>query len=99
MIRRAKKGNVRVLGVDSFRIRGGTIQPSMEHSVDYTYGGRLHSDADWDAALSFVESKATHGFVFEVVLGDVISIGMMPNQHLSTTDQAKSGGGEVVGER
>jgi hypothetical protein len=78
MIGRAKHENVRVLGIDSFVIRGVSIQPFMEHSIDYSARG-FFSESDWDDAIAFIQGKASLGLVFEVVLGDSVPIGNVPN--------------------
>ena len=100
MVRRAQQDGVRVLGIDSFLIRNGAIQPFMEHSVDYSIRG-FYADSDWDTAVTFIESKVSLGFVFEVVLGDAVVIDKMPN-HLpdptspSVTPPAGAGGAPSV---
>jgi hypothetical protein len=93
MIRRAEREGVKVLGIDSFTLPGDSIQPSMEHSVDYSSRG-YYSDSDWDNAVTFVESKAALGFVFEVVLGDPIAIGVLPNQSTDPTFSSGTPGAE-----
>jgi hypothetical protein len=97
MIRRAEQEGVRVLGIDSFLIRSGTIQPFMEHSVDYSSRGH-YSESDWDAAVAFIESKIPLGFAFEVVLGDAITVDDLPNQ-LRSPDPTLSSGTSTAGQQ
>ncbi len=88
MIQRAAREKVRVLGIDSVLIRDGSIQPQMEHSVDYS-ARSFFSDSDWDDAVAFIQKKAPLGFVFEVVLGDDVPLQKMPNQSPEPTRSAR----------
>src|SRR5256885_185745 len=73
MILRAEEEKIRVLGIDAFILRGDSIQPEMEHSVDYSERSTV-SDSDWSDAVAFIQKKAPLGFAFEVVLGDQVVI-------------------------
>ena len=71
MIRRAEGETVDILGIDAFFLRdGGHVQPSMEHSCDYSAYGHP-TDSVWNDAIAFVQENAPHGLVFEIVLGDL----------------------------
>ncbi len=93
MVRRAESEGVKILGIDSFTLPGDSIQPSMEHSVDYSSRG-YYSDSDWNAAVTFIETKAQLGLFFEVVLGDPITVGKVPNQ---STDPTLTSGTPLAG--
>jgi hypothetical protein len=73
MVRRAEEEKVRVLGIDAFTLSGGSIQPSMEHSIDYSVRSTV-SESDWNEAATFIQKKALLGFHFEVVLGDEVLV-------------------------
>lgn len=79
LIARAQEEKIRVLGIDAFILTETTIQPSMEHSVDYS-DREFFSDSDWHIATTFIQERASYGFHFEVVLGDAITIPKEPNQ-------------------
>jgi hypothetical protein len=84
MIRRAEREGVKILGIDSFTLPGDSIQPSAEHGVDFSSRG-YYSDEDWSIAVRFIETRASLGLVFEVVLGDPIAVGKLPNQSTDPT--------------
>lgn len=73
LIARAEEEKIRVLGIDSFVLKGGNTQPVIEHSVDYSVRSFV-TDSDWRTATEFIKERASLGLHFEVVLGDVITI-------------------------
>ena len=73
LVRRAEEEKIRVLGIDSFILREKSTQPVLEHSIDYS-AREFVSDSDWQAAATFIKERASLGFHFDIVLGDVIPI-------------------------
>lgn len=73
MINEARENGVLILGIDGFFLKGNTIRPSLEHSIDYSTRGYF-SQGDWAAAVDFVRLKSPLGLDFEVVLGDGIDV-------------------------
>ncbi len=73
LIQEAERRKIRILGIDSFKIENETIQPQMEHSIDYS-SRNYFSEDDWSASIQFIRSKESTGLLFEITLGDVIDI-------------------------
>jgi hypothetical protein len=65
LIAKARDRQVRVLGIDTFRITDSATQPLIHQSADYS-----DAPAAWEAAASFIRSYGGAGFMFEVVLDD-----------------------------
>lgn len=55
----------KILGIDAFVVTDNTVQPFMEHSIDYSVGGL--QGGNWNEAEQFILERAEMGFVFEVV--------------------------------
>ena len=60
-----------ILGIDSFRLSGESIQPFMEYSVDYSSvaWSMTHSGSEdiWQEAETFIRSHSELELVFEIV--------------------------------
>jgi hypothetical protein len=69
-VKRCREEGVRILGVDSFTLdrAADTIQPSNEHSVDYSARIEEPGFDSWAESLKFLADKEGLGFVFEVTL-------------------------------
>jgi hypothetical protein len=59
----ARRRGVRVLGIDTFVLTDTETRPLLDHIADYS-----SATSSWDAAEAFIRGRATHGFMFEVVL-------------------------------
>jgi hypothetical protein len=71
MIQRAEKRRIEILGIDSFILKGDTIQPNMENSIDFSSANHaIHNS--WKEGFSFINERKHLGFAFEVVLGNQI---------------------------
>lgn len=55
----------KILGIDSFRITEHTIQPVLEHSVDFSIKGK--SEGNWLEAENFIKERVEEELVFEIV--------------------------------
>jgi hypothetical protein len=67
IILRCKEAGYMIIGIESFRIEGKSIQPFMAHSIDYLfseYGSKRIGC--WDEATEFIKSKHQYGLVFDV---------------------------------
>lgn len=65
-----KKNSIPIYGIDAVKITDTSIQPFMEHSIDYTacpYPDR-YFDNVWDEAIQFIKSKEHLGLHFEIVI-------------------------------
>lgn len=69
LIERCRQVGVRVLGIDAFLDRPDGIQPSMEHSIDFSseHHAELLKDS-WQHAERFVREREATPFLFEVVM-------------------------------
>lgn len=65
-IEQCEKFKIGILGIDGFFLTETTIQPSMEHSVDYSSSTSDKDYYNYDRALKFVAEKDEHLF-FEIV--------------------------------
>lgn len=79
LIQEARKRRIIILGIDTFRLTEETTEPMMDHILDLSTRG-FFTDDDWDQSIQFIRERASHGFRFEVVLGDTIEIGGRPNR-------------------
>lgn len=61
-----EKRNIRILGVDSFRVFGDKIQPSLEDSIDFSM---TNETTEYRKAQSFIRSRSD-GFLFEITHTD-----------------------------
>ncbi|MDP4153643.1 MAG: hypothetical protein Q8865_09445 [Bacillota bacterium] len=62
VIKRCKELNLKIYGIDAFRIRSNGIQPSQTHSIDFIDADLGH----WDEAVEFIKSKEDTEFIFEI---------------------------------
>ena len=63
----ALKRDLLILGMDSFQIRGSSIQPFMEYSPDYSYSPMSNSERA-EACRDLMGRLANQGFSFEIGL-------------------------------
>ena len=66
-IEEALKRDLLILGMDSFQIRGSSIQPFMEYSRDYSYSPMSNSERA-EACKDLMGRLANQGFSFEIGL-------------------------------
>ncbi|MFA6172977.1 MAG: hypothetical protein WC334_09055 [Kiritimatiellales bacterium] len=71
LIQEAHKRQIIILGIDTFRLTEKTIEPMTDHMLDLSTRG-FFADDDWNKSIQFIQERASHGFNFEIVLGDVI---------------------------
>jgi len=67
MILRCKEMGYMITGLESYRVEGTSVEPFMEHSIDYMfskYGSK--GIGCWDDAIDFIKSKHQYGLVFDV---------------------------------
>lgn len=65
IINKCKINNVKILGIDSFKLTEQTTQPVLEHSVDFSI---LEEKFDcWLEAEKFIKERINKGFFFEIV--------------------------------
>lgn len=64
-IEECRKNGIKLLGIDGFYISGIYTQPSMEHSVDYSYED---VSVVYDRAAAFLTSRPDELY-FEIVCG------------------------------
>lgn len=57
-----KKENIKILGIDSFRIVGDKIQPSLEDSIDLS---KINETENYAKAADFIENRSDE-FYFEI---------------------------------
>jgi len=62
----ARKRDMPVLGVDAFIDSERATQLLLDHTLDLSRAA-VASDT-WSEATRFIEARASHGFVFEVVV-------------------------------
>ena len=56
-----REHQLKVYGLEAFRVFGKGIQPDMEHSIDFTeYNG------NWDEAIAFLSAEENEEFLYEV---------------------------------
>jgi hypothetical protein len=79
LIQEAHERRIVILGIDTFRLTEKTTEPMMDHILDLSMRG-FFADDDWEQSIQFIQERASRGFHFEIVLGDVIEIGGRPNQ-------------------
>ena len=69
LVDRAADEGVPILGIDGFRIDVRGVQPSLEHSVDYSPQVR-DGRGCWEDASGFIREHASEMSGFEIVLGN-----------------------------
>ena len=71
LVRRCRQLNVRVLGIDAFLNHSKGIEPSLEHSIDFTneHNRALSLDV-WRHAEAFIRDRVGAPLLFEFVLRD-----------------------------
>jgi len=65
-VRECQKEKIKILGIDSFKIIGEKIQPSLENSVDFS---KTNETANYDGAVDFIKSRSEE-FYFEITSDD-----------------------------
>lgn len=65
LINRCKELNRKILGIDAFIVDGEKIQPSLEHSIDFSI--KKADNGFWKEAEEFIKDRINDGFVFEIV--------------------------------
>ena len=67
LIEAARQQAKPVLGIDAFVVTDTTVQPFLEHSIDYSIAPTSRSKS-WSDAKQFIEQRRDLGFVFEIVV-------------------------------
>jgi hypothetical protein len=69
LIRTCHDAGVRVLGIDAFLVGPDWIQPSMDHSIDFSteHHAELLKNS-WQHAERFMREREATPFLFEVVM-------------------------------
>jgi hypothetical protein len=65
VINRCRELNRKILGIDAFIVDGEKIQPSLEHSIDFSI--KKSDKGFWSEAEEFIRQYMNEGFVFEIV--------------------------------
>jgi hypothetical protein len=56
-----QKSNIRITGLEAFKLTGAGIQPSQEHSIDF------NADEDnWQKAITFLENVEDLTYLYEI---------------------------------
>ncbi|MCL6600923.1 MAG: hypothetical protein K6T81_19635 [Alicyclobacillus macrosporangiidus] len=66
VVKRCRELNIRILGIDAFKLTDHTTQPVLEHSVDFS----LTQDTgkgSWFEAETFIKERFHLGLMFEIV--------------------------------
>jgi hypothetical protein len=63
-VKECRNGNLRILGVDGFKIIGEKIQPSLDNSIDLS-----SNNSNYDKAVEFIKTRED-GFYFEITTDD-----------------------------
>ena len=66
LIDAARTNNHRILGVDSFVVKGSTVEPLLDHILDLSSAVIDHDT--WTDAKNFIGSRSRSGYMFEVVI-------------------------------
>jgi hypothetical protein len=66
----AKSAGVPILGFDAAFFHGGTTQPSLEDSWDYSSGAYPSVADPYAHAIQFIQERAEKGLRFEIVLAE-----------------------------
>jgi hypothetical protein len=85
LIHRCNTAGVRVLGIDAFLVGPDWIQPSMEHSIDFSseHQAELLKNS-WQHAERFVREREATPFLFEVVMDRSRSVSIH-SSHVATS--------------
>ncbi|MDD2401323.1 MAG: hypothetical protein PHD60_03735 [Clostridia bacterium] len=67
LIRRCKELNKKILGIDAFIVDGEKIQPSLEHSIDFSIKKSQNEYGFWEEAENFIKQITNDKYVFEIV--------------------------------
>ena len=65
VVRRCAELGIGIIGIDAFIVNESSIQPLMEHSIDFS--AQATCGDKWSAAELFIVSRAEEGLLFEVV--------------------------------
>jgi hypothetical protein len=69
LIRRCRDAGVRVLGIDAFLELHDMVQPSMEHSIDFTTEEHVALvENSWYHGERFIRARVETPLLFEVVI-------------------------------
>lgn len=68
VVQKCKSLGYRIVAIDAFFVSERYTQPTMEHSIDFTYFmGYQEGHGFWDEAEQYLRSKTGLGLFFEVV--------------------------------
>ena len=69
LVARCREVGLSILGLDAFLVSSQHVQPSMEHSIDFSSEREdgLAEDG-WDRAEAFIRKHETSQYLFEVVI-------------------------------
>ena len=70
-IRDCEAEGIQLLGFDAFRLKGNSIQPLMEHSIDLSTEPfkAMGKNKQLDAAKDFLSKRLQDDLMFEMVVG------------------------------
>ena len=71
LVRIAQETEIPLLGFDAARITGGTTEPSLEDSWDYSSKTWPTVPDPYSHSLKFIKARSEQGLHFEIVLGEV----------------------------
>ena len=61
IIAECKNKKINILSLEAFRISGKGIQPSQEHSIDFS-----QKDGNWEKAIDFLNQKENSDYLYEI---------------------------------
>lgn len=71
LIYEAKKQGIPLLGIDAFWIGQDSLQPSMEHSYDYSSeDSEIEPEGAHDHAITLIKNFRKYGLFFEITLDE-----------------------------
>lgn len=67
LISRCKELGIKISTIESFLVGENTIQPSMEHIIDFPISHYNEGIDYWDEAIKFINDRCGTGFVFDII--------------------------------
>jgi len=61
LIKDCEQGKINIISLEAFKLSGSGIQPSQEHSVDFS-----PNEENWNRAISFLSVEANAEYLYEV---------------------------------
>jgi hypothetical protein len=66
LVRQCKQDSIEILGIDGFYLKGDSIQPSLENSIDFSSGSQVSDTDVYNQSLDFI-SKRENELFFEII--------------------------------